>query len=134
MKSLSVNVAENILADVDQAIKFIDKLVEKLEDSCRILRERMKMRREGWNKKERGDFNKFKTELALLAIDVHQNEVAMKRTTNKNILVISRTVDPSALETVTVERVITNMLFGANQSRSHESEKSAKVITGRRSV
>ena len=82
MKALSVNVAGSVLVNVDQAIKFIDKLVEKLGDSCKVLRERMRMRREGWNKKERGDFNKFETELALLAIDVHQNEVAMKRTTN----------------------------------------------------
>ena len=81
MKSLSTNVAENILTDTDEAIKFIDKLVEKLGASCKILRERMKMRREGWTKKYRGDFNKLETELALLAIDVQQNEVALKHTT-----------------------------------------------------
>ena len=84
MKALSTNVAENVLVDPDQAIKFIDKLVEKLIASCKILRERMKMRREGWTKKERGDFNKFEAELAMLAIDVHQNEVALKRTTNSS--------------------------------------------------
>ena len=82
MKSLSTNVAESVLLDIDQAIKFIDRLVDKLGASCKVLRERMKMRREGWTKKERGDFNKFETELANLAIDVHQNEIALKRSAN----------------------------------------------------
>ncbi len=79
MKALSTNVAEDVLEDVDQAVKFIDRLVEKLGISCKVLRERMKMRREGWTKKERGDFSKFESALSSLAIDVHQNEVAFKR-------------------------------------------------------
>ena len=79
MKALSTNVASDVLDDVDQAAKFIDRLVEKLGSSCKVLRERMKMRREGWTKTERGDFNKFETALSSLAIDVHQNEVAFKR-------------------------------------------------------
>lgn len=80
MKALSKNVAEDVQHDADQAAKFIDKLVEKVEATCKVLRERLKVRREGWSKKERGDFNKFEGELASLAIDVHQNEIAMKRT------------------------------------------------------
>ncbi len=90
MKALSANVAEYVLNDVDQAVKFIDRLVEKLGTSCKMLRERMKMRREGWTKKERGDFNKFETALWSLAIDLHQNEVAFKRS-NK-----SATAEPKA--------------------------------------
>ncbi len=81
MKALSTHVAEDVLHDVDQAVRFIDRLVEKLGTSCKVLRERMKMRREGWTKKERSDFNKFESALSSLAIDVHQNEVAMKRST-----------------------------------------------------
>ena len=79
MKALSTNVAEEVLNDVDQSVKFIDRLVEKLGVSCKLLRERMKMRREGWTKKERGDFNKFEEALSALSIDVHQNELASKR-------------------------------------------------------
>ena len=79
MKALSTNVASDVLDDVDQAAKFIDRLVEKLGSSCKVLRERMKMRREGWTKTERGNFNKFETALSSLAIDVHQNEVVFKR-------------------------------------------------------
>jgi len=81
MKALSNHVAEDVLEDVDQAAKFIDKLVDKIGGACKVLRERMVMRREGWTKKEKGVFNKFERELAVLAIDVHQNEVALKRTT-----------------------------------------------------
>lgn len=85
MKSISTNVADDILRDVDQASKFIDKLVEKLGVSCPVLRERMKMRREGWTKKEKGDFNKFESALTSLAIDVHQNEIAIKRTSKGSV-------------------------------------------------
>ena len=79
MKSVSTNVAEDVWDDPDHAAKFIDRLVEKLGNSCKVLRERMKMRREGWTKKERGDFSKFECALSSLAIEVHQNEVALKR-------------------------------------------------------
>ncbi len=85
MKALYMNFAQNMLDDVDQGVKFIDRLVEKLGFSCKVLRERMKMRREGWNKKERDDFNKFKIALPTLVIDVHQNEVAFQRS-NKAIV------------------------------------------------
>ncbi len=59
MKALPTNVAEDVLNDVDKAVRFIGCLVEKLGTSCKVLRERMKMRRVGWTKKERSDFNKF---------------------------------------------------------------------------
>ena len=94
MKALSTNVAEDVLNDVDQAVKFIDKLVEKIGTSCKVLRERMKMRREGWTKKERGDFNKFESALSSLAIDVHQNEIAFKRS-NKSLTSSSTEPRPS---------------------------------------
>ncbi len=82
MKVLSTNVADDVLDDVDQAVKFIDRRVEKLGISCKVLRDRMKMRRGGLTKKERGIFNKLGSALLSLDIYVHQNEVAFKRSNN----------------------------------------------------
>ena len=81
MKPQSKTVSEKVYIDTEQAISFIDKLVEKLGESCKILREHMIVIRDEWARHQRGDFSKSETEFALLAIDVRQNQVVMKRTT-----------------------------------------------------
>ena len=121
MKSLSTNVAEDVLQDVDQAVKFIDRLVEKLGMSCKVLRERMKMRREGWSKKERSDFNKFESALTSLAIDVHQNDLALKRS-NKIAISELKPVQKSNMTTPKIHSENNHDVKGVKKSRKRKRD------------
>lgn len=84
MKSLVDNVEEHVFSDEDKASRFIYKLTIKLGHADAVLRERMSMKREGWSRKEKSNFQLFEKELSAFAIDVHQNAVAFKRTKNYN--------------------------------------------------
>lgn len=70
------NISE-ILEDSDMAKKLLDKLVGKFEPP--VLKERIKMRRSGWNKAQLSDIKLFKNEISALAVEVSLTEVARER-------------------------------------------------------
>eukprot|EP00171_Calliarthron_tuberculosum_P001202 IDg1202t1 len=55
-------------------IKFLEGKVEPL-----IFRERIKMKRSTWSKRDKGDIGIFQTQLSALSVDVAQNEIARSR-------------------------------------------------------
>lgn len=126
MKAISTNVADDVLQDVDQAVKFIDRLLEKVGSTCKVLKERMKMRREGWSKKERGDFSKFEEALSSLAIDVHQNEVAFKRSSKSSASTSKATKEP---ESTTINVSAPEKKGSAAKSKSQKRKRDKKEWT-----
>ncbi|KAI0559370.1 hypothetical protein FGB62_155g11 [Gracilaria domingensis] len=77
INALDQHNACSILSDRDKAKFMINKLEEKLEPP--LLRERVKMRRALWNTDEKSDIKFFRKEVAALAVDVSQNDLARSR-------------------------------------------------------
>ena len=75
--ALDRNNASDVLKDKDLAKHFVDRLVKKFKN--KVLQERIKMRRRGWNKSQLADIKFFKNEVGALAIELALTEAAQQR-------------------------------------------------------
>ena len=63
--------------DKNLAKGFINRLVRKFKDS--VIRERIKMRRQGWSKGQLGDIKLFRNEVGKIALDLELTDTARMR-------------------------------------------------------
>ena len=78
IRELDQNNASSVLKDdKDLAKGFINKLTIKFKDT--VLRERIKMRRQGWTKDQLADIKFFCNEVGKIAVDLELTMTARKR-------------------------------------------------------